>query len=778
MGKFFLLVRANVRKAKGQTATLAVVLLIAALMLQIGMMLALDYSKNFDARAELTNSEDVIFSYQTRDRERIDRWEQIIREDPRTAKLETENSLCNVISFLYGSGEMNTHCIILPADTEREIGRFRFVEKTAAEGNVIYLPYIFKMSGGYKTGETFHFNIQTKRCSYTIGGFYEHAMVGSVNGGISSFLLARPAFDKLEAETDIGGVMFSVKLHDRAQSDAYYSEVGNRLNVLAHDLVFNGGNYSFIKSSRTLTANICAMIFLGIALMITAIALVITAFRISNSIEEDMRVYGTLQSIGYTSGQIIRSVLLQFLLVGILGALTGICASYAVLPLINNLLVMQTGVIWTYGFQPAAAAAVLLLILGTVAATAYLAAAKLKRLRPITALRGGVATHSFKRNPFPLDSARGNVNFLLAVKSACRNVKQNLAMFLIVGIVSFACVFMSVMLQTFTIDMGQVMGFLAGEQADVGLYTSAEDADAFYDALSARPEVKRAYRYQSMLVMFEGVQLAAYIVDDCDNLNNPEVLYAGRFPKFPNEIALGGKIAQEKGVAVGDTVTLRLGDDEAAYLVSGLTQSSNYLGKECTILSAGYERLHAEPLPGGFYVLLQEGRNINGFLEAMTAEFGETILVSINIREVVASVMGTFSSMVSMLVAAFTAVLLAVVALVLYLMIKTFILRKHRDYGVEKALGYTTGNLILQTALGFMPVVIAATLLGVLLGVFSMNPLLTLLFSGIGIMKAMFPVPPGITVAFAAVIILFSFAVAAAVSLRVRRISPQALINE
>ncbi len=779
MYKSLLLAWSNIRKNKGQTAIMFTVLLIAAVFMQIGLILTFDYQQNFDRRAALTNSEDVVFSYQTRDEAQIEKWQNIILDDERTQTLETQYVLCGTLSYKYGAGDMNTHIVILPVNAERNLGQFRFVEKDDSQGDdAIYLPYLMKTGGGHNIGDSFKLKIKGREYDFTVGGFYENAMIGSFNGGISSFLLTENMYGRLDRETDIQGVLFSVKLYDGADDTAYHDEVGNLLSADGKNLDFNSSNYSLAKTARTLTATICSLIFLGVALLITTIALVITMFHISNGIEENMSSYGALKSIGYTGAQIIRSLLLQFLMLSSVAALAGIAVSYALLPLVDMLLVMQTGLIWEYAFNALPVFGVLAAILGTVALTAYLAAGRLRRLQPITALRQGVSTHNFKHNPLPLDKSRGHIGFLLAMKAAWLNVKQNAAIFLIVFVLSFSGVFMSVMLQAFVIDYAPTLSFLAGEQADAALYTSAEDADEVFAALQKRPEIQRVYRYQDAKTLLGGEQILTYLIDDSNDLNNPEICYDGRLPKHPNEIALGGAAAKAKGLRIGDTVVIKQDTKQAEYYITGFIQNSNHLGKDAVMLNSGYERIATAPLIGGFYMLLHDGYDINEFIDSVTAD-GDTagkIAVSVNIREVIAGVLGVYTSLVAALVMAFLVIVLAIIALAIYLMAKTFLIRKKKDHGIQKALGFTTRQLVLQTALGFMPVVLIAALVGFSVGIAAINPLLTLLFSGIGIMKATFVIPAGLTAAFAAAIIIFSFAVSCLVSLRIRKITPRALI--
>lgn len=168
-----------------------------------------------------------------------------------------------------------------------------------------------KVGGGYEIGDEFKFTIQSVEYKYIVSGFFENIMMGSFNGGLISVLLEQEAYDNLEREADIEGVLFSVKLKDRADDEAFYNDIGGTLDNKAQDTVFHSSYYSSAKSARTTTTSMVAAIFIGVSLLITAIALVITVFRISNGIDENMTSYGALKAIGYTGRQIIMSLVLQ-----------------------------------------------------------------------------------------------------------------------------------------------------------------------------------------------------------------------------------------------------------------------------------------------------------------------------------------------------------------------------------------------------------------------------------------------------------------------------------
>lgn len=94
-----------------------------------------------------------------------------------------------------------------------------------------------------------------------------------------------------------------------------------------------------------------------------------------------------------------------------------------------------------------------------------------------------------------------------------------------------------------------------------------------------------------------------------------------------------------------------------------------------------------------------------------------------------------------------------------------------------KALGFTTRQLIVQTALSFMPTAVLSTIIGLILCSLIINPLTALFLNGIGIVKCTFIVPAGFIAAAGCGLVLFAFAMACLLSLKIRKITPKALLT-
>ena len=111
-----------------------------------------------------------------------------------------------------------------------------------------------------------------------------------------------------------------------------------------------------------------------------------------------------------------------------------------------------------------------------------------------------------------------------------------------------------------------------------------------------------------------------------------------------------------------------------------------------------------------------------------------------------------------------------VIALILFLLIKSLVYHKRKEYGIFKALGYTSGSLMLQTALSFMPAVIASVIAFSIGSYYLANPYMSTFMHMFGLVKCNFAIPvPGvaiIAVSFAVV----SFVLALLLTGRIKKI--------
>ncbi len=149
---------------------------------------------------------------------------------------------------------------------------------------------------------------------------------------------------------------------------------------------------------------------------------------------------------------------------------------------------------------------------------------------------------------------------------------------------------------------------------------------------------------------------------------------------------------------------------------------------------------------------------------------------AINAKSTIDSFAEVYVFLMTVIVIAILVLSAIVVTFVLYLLVRTTLNNKKRDYGILKSLGFTTRQLILQTAMSFMPAVILSTVVGLTLSCLIINPLMSLFLSELGIVKCTFGIPIVFSVLAGIGLILLSFAIACLLSLKIKHISPHNLL--
>lgn len=779
MRKSILLAKANLRRAKGQAAAIIGLMLFASLMLNLWLMLATDYKQNFVRCHEKLNGEHVTLVLNREPKEAAAGLSGFLEQDSRMSDYSLEDALNMVGSFAFHDGEVNSELVFLEKEKafSRRIGQIELVEeveKDAAKG--IYLPILYK-SEDIALGKEIEITIGNGKRTYQVCGFFNSVMAGSHNCGLCAVVLTKDCYQELAEAGDVPkATLVSVRLTRAEDSEPFETELNTEASARFPDARMNSNSYALVSQSRYISQMVCSGIISAAAFFVLLVALAVIASNIMNYIQENMKNLGALKALGYTSRQLVGSLLLQFLGLTLLAALAGIGLSYCLFPKVNRMMVSQTGIPYEVHFLFWPLLCTLLISLGAVGLAVWLASRKIRRIEAITALRQGMGTHNFKKNHLPLDKTRTPLLWALALKNTCSNLKQNLTISITMLMISLVVVFSGVMIENIIMDMTPFVEMIVGETADSCINIRAEAEEDFLRAMEQEERVEKVYLYHSLKLRHPGgAELMATFCGDFSKVNNQSLCVEGRFPKYDNEVAIAAKYAKEKGLMVGDEMTLAAEGKEARYLISGYTQTSNNLGKDCLLTREGYERL-GKPDQYSYYLNLRPEVGIDTFNEEIGKEFAGKANAVLNIRAIVEGSAFVYVSLMKMIVAAVLCLSLIIIALVLYLLVRILLAHKKQEYGILKALGFTTGQLVLQTAAGFLPAVAASSAVGIFVCAWVINPLTSLFLRGIGIVKCTFTVPAGFLAAAGAGMTAVSFLLVCLLSLRIRKIAPCRLL--
>ncbi len=778
-----MLAMANIRGNKSQATGLLIFMWIATMCLSAGLVLYFDFSGSFDERAEQLNAPHLALVQQ----EAITTEEQFDWLEKNALEAERYPVIAGAGGYYSQNVESHGVLIFTNADERQSMNPPTLIGKSLPlDDESIYVPYIMKSLSGYELGDEYKLNLSGEGRVYTIAGFTEEVIFNAPMNLIYRFYVNDSEYGKLrDAFPEYQCVFFGIRLRDSGRVAAFASEYNKEFmqGGDAKDRVAVTGwttDYEGAKANRSMIPMMLAMILTAFAIILLVVCLVNIRFVIVNNIEENMVNIGALKAVGYRNHQIVASILLQFGGVAAVGGVAGIVASSLLMPILSDVMETQSAMVWNPGFHTTIAAATMGFAELAVLLVSLHAARRIFRLHPLTALRGGMETHSFKKNGIPLDASHGPLPFLLAMKRLLRTKGQSVMILLIMASVTYASVTGVAIYYNIGVKTNEFVASIVGEVPDVVLGINDKDeADALVKRLRERGDVRKAIGYGNVDAVAEDEATTSLVVKDCDELEG-FLLIGGRYPKHDNEMAASDVFMKLTGKKIGDEVSVGQGADKKDFFISGRIQSivNNENGNVVLMTYDGFTSVYPEYKFNQIYVYLKSNVGTPDFIERIRSDEGALIVETIDMQDLVDANFGSMSGVFAIVATVILIITIVVVVLVLYLVIKTLILHRKREFGIQKAVGFTTFQIMNQIALGLAPVTLFGVVLGGVSGIALLGALIGLLVEGMGVARVNVTVPVGWTVATCIILWTLSYTVSMLVARRIRRISAYALVSE
>lgn len=826
------LAKANISKNRSHTISLFLIILLVSMLSTIGLSVIAGVNADFMNGVDRLNSTHSIF-LMTQDMYK-DSFEDIVSTDSRVSEYNIEDIIyLERVSVDYG-GVVDVNGLIFNLDADRTISIPAMVEEdnTVPEDAAIYLPYYAK-SIGYELGDDYTITYKNKPLTYTIAGFFETNEMSLTNGYGIKYYVRNEAFENLVGQ--IGrSVCILVRFYNSEDSLQFNREFLDSIDVELSTMGEGSFAMDFASSSsaNTVIIMIFAALVVGFSLIIAVISLMVIRFRVINSIDNNMHEIGVLQAGGYTNAQIIKSHVLEYVMIALPAALLGVFVSMPLFSPIRSAMTSLTGVIWTLGANVGIGCIAALLITAMLILMVLLSSRRIKKLSPVVALRGGIATFSFRRNFFPLCNGIGGVQMRLGLKNIFAYGKLYAMIGVIVAGFSLAIMFMVVMYQNFVMDTTALIKMVGIEVADVTLtVTPHTDADALALELEEMTEVRKTSMLDWVTIKVENEDVAGFVSSDFSLLETMST-YEGRFPQWDNEIAMPELLADSIGKTIGDSVQVKAGGVTQEFIICGFYSTTNNEGKVSALTLEGFQRMNHNQKRTGINVYLSSGvtvevftnqlqervgivnvykvdeddpyaeakkkaeEKISNYLEQYdidSVEYaviykGEIILNGsssvyqieklTNYQELANSQIGVFANIIGLTTQFITVISLIILALILSMTIKSIMNKRRRELGALKAGGFTTRELVLQLAISFIPVAVLGTLAGCIAGALLVNPAFGAAFQTMGVANSTLAVNPVVMLVVGLLIVAVTFAISVISAMRIRRISAYELLSE
>ena len=780
MKKTFLLAISNIRKAKGHTFSFLILIMLAMSMLTAGIVTYFDTSDNFERRFSALNAEDGMIAISSNAYN--DDMYKAFSEDEDVKESEIRDVMIFDGSFDFSNGTQAKRIMLIKDKYDGKIGQTEITEKSDIKyEKACYLPVIMKTSGGYKLGDDFTVKNMAGDFTFKVEGFFDNIYLGSTNLPAIGFMLSDESYEWFDKQTEgqFEGKYMLARMNDRDTSTEFIGNFFTKHCTNSDSTVCTVRTYyASCKNGRTFMSRIIASIVVAFSVIVVIISLVVIRFRIINSIEDDIKNIGALKAMGYTSKNLILSYITQFGLICIGGIVLGVALAELILPIISQSLAAQSGMIGKPQLSVVLVLILSLIMLGVITLTVYMTTRRIKKLHPIVALRNGFESHNFKTNHFAFAKSHLGKNAVFGLKNAIAHKGQNIMICVIIAVVSFVCMFVYTLFYNMAVDDTAFIETISGEIPSVMVSVNNQLADdSVLDELRADSRVEKAYYSSTQTTTLYGTNIYTYVCDDYSQ-RNTDICYEGRNPEHDNEIALAGFVSNEKDIKIGDEVEISLGSNTEKFLVVGLTQTGNNMGYDGELTTEGIKRLENGWKHTDIYVYLDDSVDDADYVDEMTDTLGDKATAVISISAILDSQMGAYVDMASLITIIILIITCLVITMILYLVIKTMITKNKRSIGIQKALGYTTAQLVLQMALTFAPVTIIGTAIGLVCGILFTNPSFALCLKSIGIMKVNLSIMGMHFALIALGIIIYSFIIALLISLKIRKVTAYKMLTD
>lgn len=759
------------RRNKGSFLGFGAIILIAACMLGSALTLLCTVGPRYTALADELHTADVDIvvprTAATADvRDVIDRTTGVAAVEPHDVLLMDAQ-----IHDFRGT-DFAIRTMITDADAPRTLNQTRVLATAAGSGDLTIAQYTAQF-GQFAPGERIELRIGGHDESFRIAGVVEEMEFGNAGSQILAFSAPAARFARLErAYPQARMTEYAVSVSAGADPRAVRSRLERALAQAVTPVAIDA---SSVRATRMMVSRLIILILVVFAVLVTVVILALCTFHIRNIVETDRTDMGVLKALGYTGQMISHAMMAPYLLVCVGATVIGLALSTLATPAIGSLIALQAG--FTFHAQADARAWLITIaaLAGVTLLFAWIGVRSLRALQPIEAIRG-ISARSQRHTVRPLNRMPGNVRTAISLQQAAASPSRNLLVgcmaFLMTLIVSFA----AVLTYNATVTPGNLYNTLSTETPQVVATPSQRETTEAMQRIRAIPGVQNVIAYTTARVSIDGTQMPAFVSDDFDATRN-DIRYEGNHPATAHEIAMGSALADAH--PIGSKVTVSHGGTALSYTVVGYIQSVNDGGTVCELTNAGYTRLDPDfaHSPHTLYVYC-DGADTARVIRAIESTCADLVTHTTDMERMRETSQQMYGSIMSAVSLAMLILVIGLTGLVLMMVVRSTIVRERRRFGILKALGYTSGQLMRQIAAALMPATAAGAVLGALVAGMAARPVTDALFATVGVMRSQFDHPALLPIAAALALTAVQGALALGFTTPIRTISPYQLITE
>ena len=581
----------------------------------------------------------------------------------------------------------------------------------------IYLPYTNKVKNEYAIGDTFTFSINgSKEYNYPVAGFYYTVLYGDSACNLAGLLLPEEEYLKVAEDVGIEDIYASIRLYE---PEKYAKSINSQL----HDEIIEampgatlqvGKNYQAIGLGKNNGVSMYAAIIGCATLIIILVACVMVVSTLTAFVRDNMKMIGILKAVGYTGKEMNVLLTSSFQMFNAIAIVLGLGATYLSFGTFNKYFEKEVGipyhihVLWGASVIGGLCILVLLMILMTKTFS------RIEQIDPVMAIVTPPNVQKAAPDALSLRKSKFEVNTAFGIMNAVTNIKQTIVVLVTVTVSAILLGFVIMLATNFIYEENFLKDVSFGYHSDVCITVQNTNLEKTADKLINDSRVENVFIDDEVqgVDVDTGEVLTISVARGSGELPFDSLLVEGDFPTRADSVIIGARYAYDNNLRIGDYITLKCEDSPAQYQICGYSQYIFLNGKTVIMTPEGFEKIGDTPIDF-INVILKKGYSIDEFISELEDNYS---IVEVNNTEATFdSLIGTYMTSIKAIMYLICLASLAVSIVALYSNVDSIIASRMRDFGIMKALGYTSKNLIKQTLITAIIPIIVGIILGLVL---------------------------------------------------------------
>lgn len=778
MYSLFFIAKNNIKKHKGEVAILFALIFLAALLLFSSLSLMLSESEIINECDRKYHISDLLFFTSGVEKDELD---DIIKNTDNTAEYELIPMLSSATDYYYGdtAAEDATSFTFYFFDSSiyTHLNAFPEEFKDLNDDEVV-LPY--HQSNQVHVGDIVHLETAGRKYDLKVAGYVENLYFATtLNISGTYALVSHDVFEDISENIDPLSRLLTgqIKVTEGTDINEYDLALKKALPDDVTKITITRETMNLSTSAMSEMASTIVMIF---TLLLIGMSVIIMHFSIRNFIELNTQNIGLLQATGYTAKELRLACITEQMIICFAATALAVIAGIFISRPLSALSGMLMGLTGFEGICIPALVTTVIAVPLMVLAGSVIATRSYRKLTVLESLRSGITSHNFKKNHFPLEKSRLPLSLVMAGKNNFGSLKKSIFVALIVAfLTSSTCMGFS-LFENWALDNTALLKVVGVEFSDV--MVAAIGDEEFLEDMRSNDNVKFVNTWTTLTsmevtYMEYSTSLGIDVYGDVNALTM-NTLLEGHYPDNGNEIILSTIEAENLHASVGDIINVKSMADSGfvTYTVCGIDQKINNMGKKAIMNEDGAKRINPDFFYGNALVYLNDPDKAKELKDKWQEEYPDYQFILGD--DLFGSSIDMFSKAMEGICVIFVATTCFVVILTQLLLTRAQVIRERVDFGVSKALGYTSAELIGRTLMTNIPTIVIGILLGILMHYTLLSRLILYSVSAVGIKQNDFSTSPVWLVITAAIILSCAVVTALISSGSITKLEPVKILKE